>query len=131
MISAVETGSNEAEGVETTQTMETTETTVMNEVNEMSDMEAIIGEAISQVVNEHTTNENTEAAETGIVETETVEIEAKVVEADNQLVADQTPVLAEAKVAENDTDGPRAKHLKQALRKALNNTIKSCRYTRE
>lgn len=130
MISAVETGSNEAEVVETT------ETTVMNEVNEMSDMEAIIGEAISQVVNEHTTNENTEpavteAAETGIVETETVEIEAKVVEVDNQLVADQTPVLAEAKVAENDTDGPRAKHLKQALRKALNNTIKSCRYTRE
>lgn len=28
---------------------------------------------------------------------------------------------------ENSTDGPRAKHLKQALRKALNNTIKSCR----
>mgnify|MGYP006350776189 CR=1 FL=1 len=33
--------------------------------------------------------------------------------------------LKDAPVDEND--GPRAKHLKQALRKALNNTIKSCR----
>lgn len=35
-------------------------------------------------------------------------------------------ILKEAPLDEND--GPRARHLKQALRKALNNTIKSCRY---
>ncbi len=34
-------------------------------------------------------------------------------------------ILNDAPIDEND--GPRAKHLKQALRKALNNTVKSCR----
>ena len=34
-------------------------------------------------------------------------------------------ILNDAPIEE--TDGPRAKHLKQALRKALNNTAKSCR----
>ena len=34
-------------------------------------------------------------------------------------------ILKDAPVDEND--GPRAKHFKQALRKALNNTVKSCR----
>lgn len=34
-------------------------------------------------------------------------------------------ILTDAPIDEND--GPRAKHLKQALRKALNNTVKSCR----
>lgn len=36
-------------------------------------------------------------------------------------------ILNDAPVDEND--GPRAKHFKQALRKALNNTVKSCRYS--
>ena len=35
-------------------------------------------------------------------------------------------ILNDAPIDEND--GPRAKHFKQALRKALNNTVKSCRY---
>lgn len=35
-------------------------------------------------------------------------------------------ILKDAPIDEND--GPRAKHFKQALRKALNNTVKSCRY---
>lgn len=34
-------------------------------------------------------------------------------------------ILKDAPIDEND--GPRSKHLKQALRKALNNTVKSCR----
>jgi hypothetical protein len=35
-------------------------------------------------------------------------------------------ILRDAPIDEND--GPRARHFKQALRKALNNTVKSCRY---
>lgn len=35
-------------------------------------------------------------------------------------------ILKDSPIDEND--GPRAKHFKQALRKALNNTVKSCRY---
>lgn len=38
-------------------------------------------------------------------------------------------ILKDAPIDEND--GPRAKHFKQALRKALNNTVKSCRYLKK
>lgn len=100
--------------------------------NEVAEMEAIISEAISQSIN--TESINTEDNIENITSTteapiEQVESEDNIVMESVQLVVEETPlVLAEAKVAENDTDGPRAKHLKQALRKALNNTIKSCRY---
>ena len=41
------------------------------------------------------------------------------------LVEETAIFLKDAPIDEKD--GPRAKHLKQALRKALNNTVKSCR----
>ena len=38
-----------------------------------------------------------------------------------------TETIGAVPFEEHGDDGPRARHLKQALRKALTNTIKSCR----
>jgi hypothetical protein len=89
-------------------------------VEEVEAVEAVKAVEAVEVVNVQVADEMI-SIEQELVSSERVEP----VESTEQTIAEST--TAHIELLEDSNDGPRAKHLKQALKKALNNTIKSCR----
>jgi hypothetical protein len=98
------------------------------ESNEETSYDVPIVENVEQIVNEVPEEKEEIVAEYTVQFGSPSQGKTAVPEVDENLVAVPLieTILKDAPIDEND--GPRAKHFKQALRKALNNTVKSCRY---